>query len=195
MTEKDFSSVTDAIGMPTKLQKGSELYKVGMLGIIISGEATVKRFNDIGMSTTIRTMFSGEIFGSASFFGNSCWREGMSSIIANKACEVIYIREDLFCEILKKYPQISLNYIAFLSDRIRFLNRKLDAFTAKSTEERLYEFLLSISDNDGLVTLNFGIAELARRLKVGRTSIYRDIQSLENKKLIERNGLNFKINK
>ena len=76
-----------------------------------------------------------------------------------------------------------------------FLNRKLDAFCAKSTEEKLYEFLLSISDNYGNVKLNFGMAELARRLKVGRTSLYRDIQSLENKKLIERLGQSFKINK
>ena len=88
---------------------------------------------------------------------------------------------------------MSVNYIKYLSDRIRFLNRKLDAFTAKLTEEKLYEFLLSQADSEGNVNLNFGIAELARRLKVGRTSNYRDIAALETKGLLNRCGHSFKI--
>ena len=103
-----------------------------MLGIILNGDATVKRLNDIGDSITIRTISSGDMFGSASVFGE--WKDGMSSIIANSFCEVLYISQEKFCEILKLYPQISINYIEFLSGRIRFLNRKLDAFTAKTTE-------------------------------------------------------------
>ena len=162
-----------------------------MLAIITNGSATVKRQNDIGDSITIRTISSGELFGAASVFGS--WKDGMSSVIANAVCEVLYISEDKFCEIIKQYPQISINYIEYLSGRIRFLNRKLDAFTAKSTEERLYEYLLSQSDNDGNINLNFGMAELARRLQVGRTSIYRDIETLQSKELISRNGHSFKI--
>ena len=152
------------------MSKGTEIYKNGMLGIITSGTATVKRLNDIGDCLTIRSISVGELFGSASVFGD--WKDGMSSIIANTQCEVMYINEDKFCEIIRLCPQVSLNYIAYLSDRIRFLNQKLDAFTAKSTEERLYEFLLSLADKDGNIILKFGMAELARRLNVGRTSIY-----------------------
>ena len=173
--------------------KGDELYRNGALAIILEGNATVKRLNDIGDSITIRVISSGELFGSASVFG--CWKDGMSSIIANSSCEVLYISEENFCELIKLYPRISINYIEFLSGRIRFLNRKLDAFTAKTTEERLYEFLLSLSDGDGNISLNFGMAELARRLNVGRTSIYRDIDALESKGLIKRDGHNFKIRK
>lgn len=171
--------------------KGDELYCNGMLAIILSGNATVKRLNDVGDSITIRAISSGELFGAASVFGS--WQNGKSSVIAQDNCNVLYISEEMFCEIIKQYPQISINYIEYLSGRIRFLNRKLDAFTAKSTEERLYEFLLSLADSDGNVKLSFGMAELARRLNVGRTSIYRDIDTLESKKLINRDGHNFKI--
>ncbi len=176
-----------------KFTKGDELYRNGKLGIMLRGNATVKRLNDIGDCITIRAISSGELFGAASVFGN--WKDGMSSIVANSSCEVLYISQEKFCEILKVHPQISINYIEFLSDRIRFLNHKLDAFTAKTTEERLYEFLLSQSDSEGNITLNFGMAELARRLKVGRTSIYRDVDALQSKGLIKRNGYNFKIKK
>ncbi len=187
----ELSSVYNLLGEPETIDKGNQLYKNGMLGIIAEGHATIKRHNDMGNVITIRTISDGDIFGAASVFGS--WKDGMSSIISDTACKVLYITEEKFCEILNIYPKIALNYIAYLSDRIRFLNRKLDAFTAKSTEERLYEFLLSQSDGDGKVVLNFGMAELARRLQVGRTSIYRDIESLESKKLINRDGHNFKI--
>lgn len=175
------------------LSKGAELYKNGVLGIIINGKATVKRLNDVGDSITIRSISSGELFGSASVFGG--WKDGMSSIIADTQCDIIYISEEKFCEIIKLFPQVSLNYITYLSDRIRFLNHKLDAFTANSTEERLYEFLLSQADNNGSVVLPYGLSELSRRLNVGRTSIYRDISSLESKGLLNRNGHNFNIKK
>ena len=187
------NSILSMIPKPIVFTKGCELYENGMLGIILSGSATVKRLNDSGDSITIRTISVGEVFGSASVFGD--WKSGMSSIIANSQCEVIYISENIFCDIIKLYPQVSLNYIAYLSDRIRFLNKKLDAFTTKSTEERLYEFLLSQANSDGNINLSFGMAELARRLNVGRTSIYRDISSLESKGLLSRDGHNFKIKK
>ena len=176
---------------PTTLSKGCELYRNGTIGILLSGNAVIKRLNEVGDSITIRSISVGEIFGSASIFGN--WKIGLSSIISTTQCNVVYINEKKFCEIIKSYPQVSLNYITYLSDKIRFLNQKLDAFTTKSTEERLYEFLLSQADTAGTVMLDFGLAELARRLNVGRTSIYRDISSLEKKKLISRNGNTFKI--
>ena len=191
LTDVEKSQLFTLLGDSIVFSKGDELYRNGKLGIITEGSATVKRLNDIGDSITIRTISQNELFGAASVFGS--WKDGMSSIIANDICKVLYISEATFCDVIKKYPQISINYISYLSDRIRFLNHKLDAFTAKTTEERLYEFLLSQSDAQGNVNLSFGMAELARRLNVGRTSIYRDISTLESKKLLERNGHNFKI--
>ena len=191
MSEYEKSEVLSTLQNVKKFNKGDELYRSGLLGIILNGNASVKRLNDIGDSITIRSISSGELFGSASVFGE--WKDGMSSITANSFCEVLYISQEMFCEILKAYPQISINYIEFLSGRIRFLNRKIDAFAAKTTEERLYEFLLSQSNGDGTVVLDFGMAELARRLNVGRTSVYRDIDALESKGLITRDGHNFKI--
>lgn len=191
LTSYEFSAVFNLLNKPIVHNKGEQLYKNGMLGIIIDGCATIKRHNDFGDTITIRTISSGELFGAASVFGS--WKSGMSSIVADTVCKVLYISEEMFCKIIKHYPQISINYIEYLSGKIRFLNRKLDAFTAKSTEERLYEYLLSQSDADGNINLPFSMAELSRRLQVGRTSIYRDIDSLESKRLIKRDGHNFKI--
>ena len=191
LSDLEIQNVCKNFGVIKHYNKGYQLYQNGSLGIIIDGNATIRRCNDIGDSITIRTITSGDVFGAASVFGS--WQDGMSSVMAITNCNILYISEEDFCKVLERHPQISLNYIRYLSDRIRFLNRKLDAFAAKSTEERLYEFLLSQSSPSAEVTLGFGMSELARRLNVGRTSIYRDIESLQSKKLISRNGHNFKI--
>ncbi len=193
LSQSEKEKISKTLDKKISFSKQQEIYNNGMLGILLSGNATIKRYNDIGDSITIRSISSGDLFGSASVFGD--WKNGMSSIIAETKCDVLYISEEKFCELIKLYPQISINYITYLSDRIRFLNQKLDTFSANSTEEKLYEYLLSIADSNGDIALKFGMSELARRLNVGRTSLYRDINSLESKKMITRNGRNFKIKK
>jgi CRP-like cAMP-binding protein len=120
---------------------------------------------------------------------------GYSSITARQECRIIYISEEDFKEIIYRFPAVAFNYIQFLTDRIRFLNRKIDTFSAGSTEGKIYEFLLSVCDGDGVVKKNLSMAEIARRLKIGRSSLYRGIDSLEEKGLITRENQTFKVNK
>ncbi len=191
LTETEQKEITKELTAQEKFKKGSELYKTGFLGILVKGNAVIKRNNNIGCTLTVRSLNEGEIFGAVSLFGS--WNEGLSNITAKSDCTLIYIDENTFKNILIKYPTVSFNYIEYLTERIRFLNKRIDAFSASSTEEQLYEFLLSFADIDGNVKLNFGMSELSRRLNVGRTSLYRDIESLSKKKLIIRNGNTFKI--
>lgn len=171
--------------------KGDELYKKGFIGIIVKGNANVVRTGSGGKSVTIRSIATDDVFGAASLFGD--WDENFSSIKAETKCEILYFSEKMFCELLKSYPRLSVNYIMFLTDRIRFLNRRLDTFCAGTTQNKLYEFLISQSDDNGSVNLKISMSELANRLKIGRTSLYRDISSLEKSNLIVRNGKKFII--
>lgn len=174
-----------------KIKKNGELYKKACVGILASGKAKIRRKDSSGAVTTIRSIGAGDVFGVASVFGE--WQDGFSSINAESECEVFYIGEENLKALMQDIPQISLNYIFFLSDRIRFLNRRIDAFSASDTEHRLYEFLVSqCSDND-IVELEYSMAELARRLKIGRSSLYRSIDSLEKNGFITRNNQSFKI--
>ena len=178
---------------PVSFSKGDELYKLGYIGVLLSGKAVVRRQNNAGSSIALRTMVAGEIFGSVSIFGD--WKNGLSSIVAQGKCSVAYICEEKFKGLIFDFPQISLNYISFLSDRLRFLNQKLDIFTSNSTESKLFEFLSSIADDKGRAELQISMSELAHRLGVGRSSLYRDIDTLTKSGLITRNNNVFIINK
>ena len=174
-----------------KLPKGSEIYKNGFLGVIVSGTAKLKRKNDFGGSVTVRTLTANEIFGSASVFGSL--KEGSSSIIADRTCVCSYISEQNLRALLTEIPKTAVNYIEFLTEKIRFLNRRVDTFSADCAEQRIYEFLLSVSDENGKAEPSVNLAELARRLKIGRTSLYRCLNSLEDGGLITREGKIFYV--
>lgn len=191
LSESEKSEALSFFDAPKTFKKSEELYKNGYIGVLTEGTASVKRNTKNGECTVMRTMKKGEIFGAASVFGK--WNEGMSSITAVTACCICYIDEEKFKTMLKKFSRISFNYIAFLTEKLRFLNFKIDAFTADSTESRLYEYLTGIAV-DNTAKLDYSMSELARRLKVGRSSLYRDIASLENSGLIERKGNTFFIN-
>ncbi|MCQ2530097.1 MAG: Crp/Fnr family transcriptional regulator [Lachnospiraceae bacterium] len=167
-----------------RFQKGTELYRTGSIGMIITGSAKIIRNTEAGASITVRKIGAGEMFGAASLFGE--WDSSLSSILAMENGTIRYITETDFKELIQQYPQIALNYIAFLSDRIRFLNKRLDTFSAGSVDHKLYEYLLSIADEEGTASLDIGMAELARRLKIGRSSLYRCIDNLEEAGLVKR---------
>ena len=186
-------TVDRILGAPSVIEKGGELYRNGRIGILISGTAKIKRRGGTGITVTVRSLGEGEIFGAASVFGE--WKIGSSSISADTRCSVCYISEDALKQLFSEIPQIALNYIAFLTDRIRFLNRRIDAFSAGSTEHKLYEYLMSQADCNGIVRLDFGMAELSRRLKIGRSSLYRGVDALISAGYIERSKNTFKVNK
>ncbi len=191
LSENEKKAVFARLERPITIRKNGELYKKGCIGILVSGNAVIARCSEVGVSVTMRTVTAGGIFGSASVFGE--WDDGLSSIKAKTDCEVIYITESLFRTLLEDYPNIAIAYIGFLTERIRFLNRRFDAFSADNTDHRLYEYLMSNAGEDGTVDLGFGMSELARRLKIGRSSLYRSVESLERNGFVKREGKRFRL--
>lgn len=191
LTAEEQTTVEKAFGDKKIIKKGGELFVVGSLGILVSGAAKVKRVNELGGSVTVRSLQKGEMFGCVSVFGN--WNEGSSSIIADTDCTCCYIAEQDFEALLKAVPTTAINYIAYLTEKLRYLNRRLDTFSTDSADQRVYEYLLSAADENGKVTLKISMAELSRRLKLGRTSLYRSLNLLEAEKMLKRDGSVFYI--
>lgn len=191
LSDADKEKIMSGLPAPTVFGHGEELYRVGFLGLIVSGAARVIRKNNAGEKIVMRSIEKGDVFGAASVFGE--WKEGASSITALSSCAVIYISETKLRGIMKDYPETAINYIAFLSDRIRFLNRRMDVFSAGTGDQKLYEYLVSRADASGKVSLGFGMAELSRRLKIGRSSLYRALENLESSGQIVRDKNDFRL--
>ncbi len=168
----------------------SEDYYKRSLGIIKSGTVTVYSRKD-AKKNVLRKMKSADVFGAASLFCNN--DEYVSEITATSDVTVLFLSQQIITEITKDH-RIALNYITFLSDRIRFLNEKISCFTASTSAEKLYSFMLSLpSDGDGIITADCSWKELSNRLDMGRATLYRALDELESSGRIERIEKNIKI--
>lgn len=85
-------------------------------------------------------------------------------------------------------PMVAQNYVRFLSDRIRFLNRRLATLTAGQNDGKLWQYLQACREEDGRVTLLTGMTGLAKRLDMSRSSLYRSLDALEESGRIRRDG-------
>ncbi len=151
----------------------------GVLGVILSGRAVVNN-----NSTSMRRMNAGSVFGVVSLFGGS---GAGTRIAATTACRVLYIPEPAVEELIMNSPKAAMNYIRFLTDRINFLNTVVDRYTGQDVTANLKAYLLAKSKSDGSV-FNASVTDIARRLNVGRRSVYRSLDKLVREGAVSREG-------
>ena len=118
----------------------------------------------------------GDVFGVAALFGSD--EEYPSTVIAETDCDILFIPQETVVRWMASVPRVAENYVRFLSDRIRFLNLRLSTLTAGQADGKLWRWLLAHRDENGVVTVTDGMSELAERLDMGRSSLYRSLDAL-----------------
>lgn len=132
----------------------------------------------------------GDIFGVASIFCDE--EKYISDIITKTDCVIQFISEAELKRMFSEYPSVSLNYITFLTGRIRYLNQKINLYTCKGGASKLYLYLRNNMDENNLVEIH-DMSSLARLNSMGRTSLYRAMEELVNSGLVERNNKKIKV--
>lgn len=129
-------------------------------------------------------LYPGDVFGAAALFGA---KEAYPSVVvAATDCRVQFIPQETVSAWMTANPRIAENYIGFLSERIRFLNRRLATLTAGQTDDRLWRYLQAHRNAAGVVELPDGMAGLAEHLGMGRSSLYRSLDTLLAAGLVRR---------
>ena len=130
----------------------------------------------------LNQLSAGECFGVAALFVQR--EQYVTTVRARTDCKVLFLSLEAMQRLLEN-PQVSLNYIRFLSDRIQFLNRRIASFTAPNAEQTLLSFLRQQPQQrcEGV-----SMVKLSEVLNIGRTSLYRVVQQLEQNGVIKREG-------
>lgn len=153
------------------------------LGIVLRGSADVIRASSNGrmhMSTLKRN----DLFGAASLFGDE--ESYVTDIRCNEPVRVLLINEAEMLRLLSENANVLRNYLRYLNTRIRFLNRRLDAFSKNTVAARLYTYMTDEAVN-GVYTVK-NLTKLSDTLCVSRATLYRAIDALESSGQIRRNG-------
>jgi CRP-like cAMP-binding protein len=139
----------------------------------------------------LRDMMEGETFGAAALFGaNELY---VSKICARTPCAVTFISEESLRDLFSKYPECSVNYISFLSSKIRYLNSKIAELSLPNAEMRVLEHIRK-NAQDGKLRAG-SMSAIAKKLNIGRSSLYRALDSLEKDGYIFKNGDEWEIAK
>lgn len=151
------------------------------LGIVLSGRAEAVSAD---RQQAVLTVFQpGGTFGAAALFGGAGY---VSCIRSVTGCTVLFLPEALLEQWFARCPQMAVNYITFLSGRVRFLNGKIAILTQDSARHRLYRWLQANCDQRGRLPEGISMTKLAATLSMGRTSLYRAMEELEEAGLIVR---------
>ena len=153
------------------------------IGLVLEGEAQVKKEHLL-----LSVHRQGDYFGLVTLF-NPC-EYYTADIAALQPCRIVFIEKSAVEALLDAHPAAAKEYIAYLSQRVYFLNGRLDAVTAGSAAERLESHLRMIAEPEGehLVCGIENFSVLAKTLSMGRASLYRALEALAAQGVIERDG-------
>ncbi len=155
--------------------------------VMLSGRASVTTPSET-RSVLLRFLSPGDVFGISNLFSEDCF---VSLIRAETACKCLWISQETIGHLLDASPVFRRSYIAFLSDRVRFLNRKIGYLTAGNAERRLALYLASLGE--GTVRLKDSITSLSDLLNLGRASLYRAFDRLCEDGFLIKNGRDLTI--
>lgn len=167
-----------------KFSSGETIYTENQfhqaLGIVLTGECVVYNHQ-----TELNRILPGKCFGAAAIFADS---EYVTTIRTQRSSKIAFITSDDLKDLFYQYPQMAIAYIEFLSNRILFLNRRIDSFTAPTSEEALMDYLKNHASEEGVVTVEGGFARLSRELSMGRATLYRVLGKLQETGVIQKDG-------
>lgn len=174
-------------------KKGELIYSgdsfLRAIAVIVKGKAVAVTNNE--RKLVMKELPAGSCFGAAAVFGHN--KSYVSRVTAQSDTEICFIKESVLTEIFKKYPRTAVNYITFLSDRIRFLNNKLSVISGSDAEDTVLKYLTSSSDSNGYAAIPVSMTMLAKMLGLGRASLYRSLDALEQSGNIIRENNRIKV--
>ncbi len=152
------------------------------IGFVLSGECVAMRAREEHSSVPLNTIGVGASFGIVAAFSKN--DEFPTEIVAKKNTEILFISQDEISRLMEAHHEISMSIIEFLTEKIKFLNKKIATFSSDSVVEKLASYLLMKEERLGEV-FPFNCKAGAEAINSGRASLYRALTTLTNEKLIK----------
>lgn len=189
--------VDQRLSPPVCYERGARIYGTHTfqhsLGLVLSGTVLVQSPKEQGRPLVMNRLSAGDVFGAAALF-DEAQADYVTDLTALTPVCVRFITQEQMTALFEAFPLTAQNYITFLSGRVRFLNRKLTALTDGSSVSRLYHHFLSHQNEDGTVILPRSMTELSRTLNMGRSSLYRSLDTLLQQGIVVRDGKQYHLN-
>ena len=148
------------------------------VGIVKSGEISIKSYFANGKEVTYNVLEEGQMFGNNLVFSSTPRYRG--DVISQKQSEIWFINRENLLKLLKQDDELLVLYLTQQSDFSKNLNFKIKLLTISSAEDRLAYYL---TFNKGKITCK-SITKLANELYLTRESLSRTITKMVKEKKI-----------
>ena len=168
--------------------KGGVLYEPHQfqrsLGFVLTGKVRVTRGELL-----VDVLEPGSCFGAAALFNRR--EEYPTTLTALSDCQVLFLSQETVAGLMERWPRAGVNYVHYLSGRIHFLSDRLNSLAAGTAEEKVEQFLRRSANADGVVCVP--ATAVAQALGLGRASVYRAFETLEERGVLTRDHKKFVI--
>lgn len=162
------------------LLSSSDTYEIKD-GIVVVCEGKAEIFKKEAFLKSVSAPF---VAGLATLFENK--GNYISTIVAKTETKLFVFSQSFIETLINTNPEFSKRLIALLSEKLRYLNRRIDFYTTSSAEGKLREFLEVSAGEKGYVEIS--MSRLSEILDIGRASLYRAFNSLEEKGYAKKQG-------
>lgn len=170
---------------------GPEVYARALF-FVTSGSALVYKVGSDGRRVLMSRLSAGDVYGMMTLFGPEA--EYPTEIHAERTCQVLRWPRASVEAAFAQEPRLTVNYIALLSERILFLNRRIEALAGEDLQARLLRTLRMYGGAQGEpFTLPYSMQQLSELLGASRASLYRALDALVAEGILRREKKQFII--
>ena len=163
----------------------------GKLGVLLSGEADLVRFDYDGYRNIMEHLCTGDVFGD--FLYGAAGAEELA-VVCDHKCEVLYIGYDDIVKRCSKacrhHSVLVNNLLQIMAEKVQSLRTHLEVLSKRSLRTKLLTYFRLLSKQTGApsFTLPFTLSDLADYLYVDRSAMLREMKKLRDEKLLSSRG-------
>lgn len=155
------------------------------LYIILKGCVKVCLLGEDGKEVILSILKESDFFGEMSVIDR---QPRSASVIALEDCELLVIHRRDFLEILKEYPEISLEILSVLTQRLRKADAQIETLALMDVYGRVARYLLEVAKSQGKETPEGVVilsppkqAEIASQIGTTRETVSRVMTDLQRR--------------
>ena len=164
---------------------------------VVQGSVKVTRLSKDGREVILAMLNEGEFFGEMALLDGE---SRSANVIALEETEVLTLNREDFLVVLHDYPQIAIQLLKEMADRLRKSDRQIASLSLSDAEKRIALCIIRFADEQGIIKrgqvsipkmpIQQDIANMAG---TSRETVSRAINLLEKEHCIKRQGLELLI--
>jgi CRP/FNR family transcriptional regulator len=196
LPEKQLAELSSII-VDQKYKQGAVLFSEGDdatgFFVLMSGRLKIFKLSFEGKEQILHFVDPGDPFAEVAMFAGSHYPAHAEALKESRA---IFFPRDAFEKLIKRDPDLAMNMLAILSQRLKYFSRLVEDLSLKEVPQRLAAYLIYLGgtgNNNLPVDLNISKGQLASLLGTIPETLSRILNKLAAQGLIEVKGRTMKL--